>query len=81
MSTAGRVTVSYGASIDVLYGSDRGRPTDSHRGHHTTAELLRSLARRESTTTLTVRSDLATRLVSGVHLDGRFFGTRRPATP
>ncbi|WP_328494673.1 hypothetical protein OHS59_19445 [Streptomyces sp. NBC_00414] len=113
-STVDRVADFYGAYIDVLYDSGRGRLADSLRGHYLTAELRRSLARWESThhkdgvlrakgvpmawkvvhndsgmghcwthvtltwrdsgervhrTHLTVRSDLDTRLVSGIHLD------------
>ncbi|MGW0566017.1 hypothetical protein [Streptomyces tauricus] len=113
-STADRVADFYGAYIDVLYDSGRGRLADSLRRHYLTATLRQSLARWESThhkdgvlrakgvpvawkavygdsgmghcwthvtltwrdsgervhrTHLAIRSDLDTRLISGVHLD------------
>ena len=110
-SRVDRVADFYGAYIDILFDSGRGRPADSLRGHYLTERLRSSLARWEAThhrdgvlrakgvpiawkavyndsgtghcwtrvtltwqdsgnrvhrTQLTVQSDLATRLISGI---------------
>ena len=47
-NTSDRVADFYGAYIDVLYDSGRGRLADSLRGHYLTAKLRGSLARWET---------------------------------